>query len=226
LLLLVAILLPAALAHPALADAPAAPNVIHPSGAHIVPLPSGTTAICADGTWSADWRPLEACGTAGGVAQWLAPVTDPSSGPAALATLDTAAGGHAADATVARSLGPSSVQGPAGGAAYPTISSATGPLNVAGALDFHTCQGGPTHVSAVVSDDQGNGVANAIVTGSVQFFASDSSLPAFPPTGPDGFTDLSFNIGHPWGGYDVVFSLDAANAAGDKAHTTVECYAP
>jgi len=81
-------------------------------------------------------------------------------------------------------------------------------------------------VSAVVSDDQGNGVPNATVTGSVQFFASDSSLPDFPPTGADGFTDLSFNIGHPWGGYDVVFSLHATDTDHDTADTTVECYAP
>jgi hypothetical protein len=216
LFLLVALLMPVAFAHPALADAPPAPNVIRagaPVG-HITPIPVDTTAICTDGSWTTDWSPTQACGANGGVGQWLAPVVDSPSGPGALATLDTTAHPFGAGGTVARSLAPLAV-----------ISSATGPLNIVGALDFHTCQGGPTHVSAVVSDNQGNGVSGATVTGTVQFFASDSTI-AFPSTGADGFTETSFNSGDPWGGYYVVFSLHETDAANDQADTTVKCYAP
>ena len=150
-------------------------------------------------------------------------IANPAGG--STADLDTAVHTVAAStAAPARPLGPFTVQGPAGGAQSPSYRNPSGPLNIAGALDFATCHGGPTHVSAVVYDESGYGVANATVSGYVQFADSGSSLNRFPVTADDGFTDMMFNIGDPRG-YEVVISLHAEQG-GDAADTTIQCYAP
>jgi len=142
------------------------------------------------------------------------------------ANLDVATHSPVADATPARPLGPVTVQGPAGSGQSASYRNATGPLNIAGALDFTTCHGGPTHVSAVVFDENGDGVVGAAVSGYVQFSDSGSSL-SFPQSAADGFTEMMFNSGNPRGGYEVEFSLHAEDATtGNTADTTVECYAP
>jgi hypothetical protein len=204
--------------------------------------PTTTKAVCQDWTASAGADPATACAGHGGVLDWFG-----SASPAPGRLLDASPAGTLVSA-VPVLTGPLSVQSPSSSVSSRTApspvlesalpppppavgtstgndsSSLAGPIFVAASLNTATCQGGPVQLSVNVSDANGSGVPGAMVTGNVQYQSGGGAL-SFPPTDASGNTSTSVDTGQSSGGYNVVFTVDAA-AAGTMAETQATCFAP
>jgi hypothetical protein len=109
-------------------------------------------------------------------------------------------------------------------AGTPNVLPVAGPIAVSASPNTDTCRGGTVRLSVNVSDANGNGLPDATVTGHVQYRTTGHDL-AFPSTDSSGSTSIAIDTGRPSGGYNVVFTVDAA-AGGYTAETQTTCYAP